>query len=308
MTNLEPYPDEIASGQLLRLTPKPQFEELLRRVAGARYPRQPYASQGWPSSVRLKALALASGLDVGQYIGRHTLLPLVSFFNEEWRNQAIREGSDAPVGWKTYFRRLARGQAFFCELCVSEDRSRFGTSYWHLSHQMPGTYECPIHANQPLSTAPLDLDASHRPPVGVAEDAQFHSMALIHHPLVRRYNATCIAMHALREPVSTPQMRTALCRRARSAGLRLNGGGGRLLLSDVAWHLLPAEFVQEEFGPEGRRAKTIGSVYPPIDAVLGSGIFSVASVALALTLLYDSVGEAFKNCFRTPTQQEQPVR
>jgi hypothetical protein len=36
-----------------------------------------------------------------------------------------------------------------CQVCVKEDRERFGVSYWHLKHQLPGAALCSTH-QQPL--------------------------------------------------------------------------------------------------------------------------------------------------------------
>lgn len=32
-----------------------------------------------------------------------------------------------------------------CPLCMQSDRDQFGWPYWHLSHQYPGVWVCPIH-------------------------------------------------------------------------------------------------------------------------------------------------------------------
>ena len=140
------------------------------------------------------------------------------------------------------------------------------------------------------ATEPIDLLA----PQGV----HLRSTTLMQHQTVRQYNATCVAMHALRGPISTVEIRTALIRKGRSAGLRIGKGGGRLLLSDVVSDLLPAEFLQDAFGPGDRVAKVRGTSYYALDAVLCPGVnCSVAAVALALMLLYDSVEQALADCF-----------
>lgn len=32
-----------------------------------------------------------------------------------------------------------------CPVCMSADRSRWGASYWHVQHQLPGVWVCPVH-------------------------------------------------------------------------------------------------------------------------------------------------------------------
>jgi hypothetical protein len=44
----------------------------------------------------------------------------------------------------------AREQAFLCPCCVESDIDKFGRSYWHTDHQLPGVYECPTHNGTPL--------------------------------------------------------------------------------------------------------------------------------------------------------------
>lgn len=299
MTHLEPYMDEFVASHLSRLMTAQEFQELLTVAEGPiSYPT--YPTRGWRSPTRLKALALASGLDEREYIYRHTLLPLVSFHNRALRADASDHDRKASIGWKTHFCRTARSQAFFCQRCVSDDQKRYGGSYWHLSHQIPGTFGCPLHIDQPLNTA--SLDAFEEQPSPELDSAELCSTASMRHPTIGQHRATCIAMFALRGPVSTLGMRTALIRRGRSAGLRIGKGGGRLLLSDVAVDLLPTEFLQDLFGEGGRWAKTRGTPYHPVDAVLCPGVTcSVASVVLAMTLLYDCVAEAFGDCFGVTT-------
>lgn len=295
MKHLEAHTDEFVASHLSRLMPRQEFQELLTLADGP-ISRPIYPTRGWRASTRLRALALACGLDEREYIYRNTLLPLVSFHNDELRAEATQDDRDAASGWKTHFCRTARGRAFLCQRCVSDDQKQYGDSYWHLSHQIPGTFGCPLHPDQPLEAA--STDALDEPPACRAEVAQRCSTTLMEHQTVGQHRATCLAMFALRGPISTLEMRTALIRKGRSAGLRIGKGGGRLLLSDVAVDLLPMEFLRDLFTPAGRWAKTRGTPFHQIDAVLWPGMdCSVSSVALAMTLLYDSVAEAFKDCF-----------
>lgn len=300
MTHLEPYADEFVASHHSRLTPAPEFEELLKR-AGEPTDSRVTPSGGWQSPIRFKALALAARLDEAEYLRQHTLLPLVSFFNDELRGSASNRGVGSLIG-KATFRRTPRDRAFFCDQCVDEEKTRYGTSYWHVAHQIPGTYGCPLHPNQPLST--VALKAFDELPSAELTGIQHCSATLMEHAAVRRFNEACFAMFALRKPFSTVELRSALIRRGRSAGLRIGLGGGRLLLSDVASELLPGEFLQDAFHPGNRSPKVRGKPYFGIDAVLNRSVqCPVVSIALALALLYDSVEEGLASTFIAATQQ-----
>lgn len=38
----------------------------------------------------------------------------------------------------------------WCLHCAQSDRERYGTSYWHVEHQLPGLKHCPEHSDSPL--------------------------------------------------------------------------------------------------------------------------------------------------------------
>jgi hypothetical protein len=54
----------------------------------------------------------------------------------------------------------------YCEHCVASDRKKFGTSYWHLEHNLPGIshcikHQCPLHQIDKVKSL-ADLKMPHR--------------------------------------------------------------------------------------------------------------------------------------------------
>jgi len=48
-----------------------------------------------------------------------------------------------------------------CPQCMAEDAHRFGAPYWHLKHQLPGVWVCPMHG-LPLQTCKLKATGKER--------------------------------------------------------------------------------------------------------------------------------------------------
>jgi Tn7-like transposition protein D/TniQ len=89
---------------------------------------------------------------VESLIGRHTLFPFYAPFilpnRMEHVRKIMRSGSRASVhavsGINTCpIRRPNRLR--FCPICAEQDRERFGETYWHRVHQLPGVEVCPDH-------------------------------------------------------------------------------------------------------------------------------------------------------------------
>jgi hypothetical protein len=78
----------------------------------------------------------------------HTLFPYATAFTAAVDSgRAIRGELGAP-GSKKHpgMSRLNRvGVRRVCEQCLEEDVARFGETYWHRSHQLPGTFYCAKH-------------------------------------------------------------------------------------------------------------------------------------------------------------------
>lgn len=88
---------------------------------------------------------------VDQLIDSHSLLPFYAPFVSTGKLSRIRASMAADDGGTIHARlgvltHYIRSQNFrYCSRCVESDRSRFGETYWHRLHQLPGIDACSIH-------------------------------------------------------------------------------------------------------------------------------------------------------------------
>lgn len=93
------------------------------------------------------------GTTARDIVNEHTILP----FYLPWRTesqaniilQQLCEGNAGNV--KSLLglpssRIRANHPLRFCLECMQSDRQRLGVAYWHLTHQLPGVWICPVHA------------------------------------------------------------------------------------------------------------------------------------------------------------------
>jgi transposase len=92
---------------------------------------------------------LGSGVDIAL---RRTVLPLILIFRADAdRRDALSSMRSSHLGaLKARLGLLAGGFGAncylkACETCIELDTTRFGTPYWHLSHQLPGVWVCLLH-------------------------------------------------------------------------------------------------------------------------------------------------------------------
>ncbi|NWB90301.1 TnsD family Tn7-like transposition protein [Pseudomonas agarici] len=87
-----------------------------------------------------------------QIICEHTISPIFFPFQSSEHVQALKDALLGPqLGSCKYKLGLVTGRfggahpLKACVKCMTADRSVYGTTYWHLSHQLPGVITCPIH-------------------------------------------------------------------------------------------------------------------------------------------------------------------
>lgn len=84
-------------------------------------------------------------------IDDYTLLPFYSLFIPLERLNRLRSDMRGNFGGSIHARIGALTSSIvseylrFCPQCVAEDRERFGETYWHRIHQVPGVEVCPTH-------------------------------------------------------------------------------------------------------------------------------------------------------------------
>lgn len=128
--------------------------------------RKDTVSSFLPSETSVIAQAL--GLSREEVLWKHTVFPYVTAFMtpEQTRLHALKLMQDcddvtpAPAAL-IQSATLGRPKLRFCRLCVGQDIRRYGESYWHRVHCLPGVLLCPEH-RCPLSTVDVPLNASGR--------------------------------------------------------------------------------------------------------------------------------------------------
>lgn len=121
-----------------------------------------------PHHLRKIAATIPTDLEItGESIrDHHTMFSFVApFAPEEDREKmaSYQLGEDFVTGtfrlWQTALRIDARTPMRFCHACRKDDRQRWGISYWHRTHQLPGIDVCAEHL-LPL-TVSADMQGDH---------------------------------------------------------------------------------------------------------------------------------------------------
>ena len=230
-------------------------------------------------------------MDKRQFVSQHTLLHfhfMVTQFGIDGRDNDLAYN----VSLRMNGMRMVRKNAFFCEACVEGDQQRYGISYWHRDHQLPGMFWC-RHHRVPLRVVKGVRAFSKSP--SCSDDHQ----AVGSKDWVSRLQANgCINrfFHTLYFLMKTPKQydkfRVArLIRgRAREIGCELRNFGTR------SWYLsdeIKAQFDRIWLSHVASKlaVKKRGHFYPPLDSFeleLSTGLCGAVNCFLALAVLYDS--------------------
>lgn len=149
------YPDELFYSRCARYaewaaypTTRTAIKELLGKPSptiAIDFPR--------PLDVFVAELPPAYQEDINHLINASTLLPFYAPFLTASRGQDLRQfmrGQKSPVrssgvlGWLVN-KSVRSPYPRLCLACAEEDQARYGESYWHRVHQIPGVFWCPVH-------------------------------------------------------------------------------------------------------------------------------------------------------------------
>ncbi|MGJ7562329.1 TniQ family protein [Variovorax sp. GB1R11] len=140
-----------------------------------------------------KTLASLGFLAPPDLLRRHTLQYFLSRATET-KDSQISAITDTKYDF-SYLLHRARNDTFFCSSCIDDDIDRFGRSYWHVAHQLPGIYECPMHPGTTLSSS-WRSEIFWLPP-GHAQDSTYKNSewsTWLENRTVRRYTAIALYM------------------------------------------------------------------------------------------------------------------
>lgn len=118
---------------------------------------------------------LTKKLPIGCIVEKHTMFPYYGRFIKPDRKQ---EAFDSLCGMKGNYYNLLPMQKSkdgkerrlrYCPICASEDKERFGESYWHRLHQLQGMNCCSIHKCRLLDST-IAISGKYSPKLVTAEE------------------------------------------------------------------------------------------------------------------------------------------
>lgn len=99
----------------------------------------------------VQALPQPHAYSADRIMDRHTLYPFYATFLPPERAHTLREGmcgAGQAIPWTAGIAHTSVPRPHFlryCPHCVADDRHRWGETYWHRVHQLPGLPVCPLH-------------------------------------------------------------------------------------------------------------------------------------------------------------------
>ena len=146
----EIYPDELLYSQLCRYYQRSGYTGYIYAADDIFLRRTVHPSIEFVNEYTPDAIAhITKDMDFETVVRLHTMFPAYTrFLPKKRRDDALR----ALVRCEGIYHNLVVNQSVkqprflrYCPLCAVEDRDRFGETYWHREHQVPGIDVCPMH-------------------------------------------------------------------------------------------------------------------------------------------------------------------
>ncbi len=206
--------------------------------------------------------------------------------------------------------RVARPGAYCCSECMRNDEKKYGRTYWHREHQLPGQFWCPEHKLPLHYVESIDaflmapdqvLDKSHPVPESWIANT-------IDNSNINSFLAITSALLETEKPFSVKHVSAILRDKAAARGFQTHGGKVKYpLLSDA----VVADFGREWLATVLPRLadKRQGEINSQLDGVLymATASSSVAAYILALSFLFDSPDEAMNALITTDMSELVPL-
>lgn len=284
--------DELAAGHLGRIR---QWIGARSRAELSRALRERVAVAERDSIPLLQVVASSCGLQLDQYLGRHSMLPFSCFWV---RSDPLLGGAASrwaqPIVSRERFLNPVR-LPVFCPGCASDRRSCGVYSIWQRALQLPGLQRCAQHGCRLLQAQ--TIDAFMQQPSDILVSGRFDQLPprkwAADHPAVSKFVEFGQAMLAAGRSWSAPVVRAVLANQASLHGLRTSVVGSLPLVSDLAFDSLPAPFIHDHLRLYQVRKR--GVAVPAIDCTVtkGENVPTGTAVAITMSLLYESPREAF---------------
>lgn len=295
---LNPQEDELAISHVQRMA---QINDWSGRLTPTLLRNALSHSQ--PEFVRttslVRSLAMLVGMPIGEYIQKHTALPLLKL--AAWPSDITAHGLANENVLSAFGMRTARAGGFVCPDCVDNQLADEGLSWYRRSHHVFGVDWCPDHGT-PLravqSTRPFDRSPdiwlrSGKTTVLPACTGRLESMP----SFIQQLTALSSSAYKLASPISALLLKCACCIRANASGLRLHGSHRLPTFSDHLMRSAPKKWVESHL--PGLTAKKHGDFFPDIDDLLVTGaVPTTMSTLVALASLFEDSITALEQLFR----------
>ena len=172
----DPYPDELVYSWLARFQLKAGYPGYIG--AAEELFTSPWSSipvDFFPSCTPQALRVMTQILPIENIILDHTMFPYYARFLPHTRQQKAFQSLLNMDG--QYFNDLqlpkhlsdVRRYLRYCPYCVTEDRIRYGETYWHRMHQLPYIRICPMHGSV-LSDSTFSVRSRQGPSLKTAEE------------------------------------------------------------------------------------------------------------------------------------------
>lgn len=151
----DPYPDELLYSACARYAGRVKYRNKQSHISELLGNRGLSAVVDFPSRLDYFVSILPAGnlYSVEKIINKNTLLPFYEPFLPSDRTKLIRQEMKDDSKDNHLRSRAAKTvkqvrmpeYLRFCPLCVEDDKSEYGETYWHRLHQLPGVMVCPEH-------------------------------------------------------------------------------------------------------------------------------------------------------------------
>lgn len=239
---------------------------------------------------RLKTLAKAAGMTSTEFLRAHTLAP------------GIVCGADVIGGviggwqWMPGFPdqrnplKLMRRYAYFCEICLSEQRKKLGFGFWHRVHQLPGVYWCPWHKS-PLLRCEGRLITGRLPSCSLPlEGLPAPAYCAIDHPVLNRYNDVIVDFLRSPRAIVEVELLFLLAKAAKKRGINTTmWASDEPFLSDIVFDCVPHWWLEDVLDISSKKS---GHFCMEIDDAVvvsrvGTRVFALATAIILGDDTYD---------------------
>ena len=169
------YPDELVYSLLARYYTRTGYMRYIFAAedlfwAKSVRPDADFLNQYTPDALKM----LTRNLTMKQIVEKHTMFSYYGrFINKERRNKAFQALVQMQGNYHNLLpmpkQKNGEGRYLrYCPICAKEDREKYGETYWHRIHQMPGVCVCPEHGCY-LSESTVKISGKVSPDLVAAE-------------------------------------------------------------------------------------------------------------------------------------------